>query len=78
MSMIGEGIPAVQGGIYSVVRNSGVYMCLPCDSQFNYAPGHTTCPSCNAATREDLTALYIEEDAEQAEFVQMFDFGEGD
>ena len=60
------------------VRASGVYLCLPCDRQFDYAPGHTDCPICHAEQREDVAALYIEHDAEVAEFIHAFDFGEGD
>jgi hypothetical protein len=62
----------------TLFRASGVYLCLPCDRQFDYEPGHTNCPECKTDQRDDLAALYIEHDAEEAEWIQAFDFGEGD
>jgi len=59
-------------------RASGIYLCLPCDRQFDYAPGQENCPECKTDTRADLTALYIEHDSEQAEWIEAFDLGEGD
>jgi hypothetical protein len=81
--MEGLSMPVFQGfsGIPDVtahLRASGTYLCLPCDVQFEFSSGHTACPSCSSGTREDITALYIEHDAEQAEFMAAFDFGEGD
>ena len=65
-------------GLSAVARVSGTYMCLPCDVQFEHAAGHTSCPCCHTGERADLAALYVEHDSEEAEFVQAFDFGEGD
>lgn len=59
-------------------RVNGLYMCLPCDLQFEFSAGHTRCPSCSSLSRQDITALYVEHDADEAEFMQAFDFGEGD
>ena len=59
-------------------RATGTYMCLPCDVEFEYSPWQTNCPGCATDMRDDISALYIEHDVEEDEFVQMFDFGEGD
>jgi hypothetical protein len=59
-------------------RTSGLYLCMPCDVQFNYSPSHTSCPSCSSQSRDDVNALYIEEDAECSELIQSLNFGEGD
>ena len=65
-------------GDIATARISGTYMCLPCDVQFEYEAQQTDCPSCHSVAREDITALYVEHDAEEAEFKQAYDFGEGD
>lgn len=59
-------------------RHDGVYLCVPCDVQFDYSARQTHCPTCDADSRDDIAALYIDHDAEEADFVQAFDFGEGD
>jgi hypothetical protein len=75
MSMLNH---AYEGEVVVATRASGVYLCVPCDLQFDYRPGNTDCPACSTEERDELAALYIEHDAEEAEFVHALNFSAGD
>jgi hypothetical protein len=53
------------------------YQCQCCDEVFNITVGDPTCPYCSSTGRNNLIVLYIEDDVERAEWLELIDFSAG-
>lgn len=54
------------------------YQCQNCDRHFRARDNARRCPHCGSTDRSNLVVLYLEEDSERAEWLELVDFSAGD
>lgn len=54
------------------------YQCQECDDIFFARVAAHQCPSCFSSEKSNLIILYMENDSEQTEWLELVDFSAGD